>query len=68
MEEYPPLYKHGLQQDDFGTMWRVNRMGICGIPVAWPMQTSPVTTSIDDLPIFLRDRLQAAVQRSSVRV
>jgi hypothetical protein len=37
VEEYPALYKQGLQQDDFGTTWRVERMGICGIPVAWPI-------------------------------
>ena len=37
VEEYPALYKQGVQRDEFGTTWRVERMGICGIPVAWPI-------------------------------
>jgi hypothetical protein len=36
-DDFPPLYKQGLQRDDFGTVWRVERMGICGIPVGWPI-------------------------------
>jgi hypothetical protein len=35
--EYPPLYKQGMQTDAFGTVWRVERMGICGIPIGWPL-------------------------------
>jgi hypothetical protein len=37
VEEYPPLYKQGLQTDAFGTLWRVERMGICGIPIRGPL-------------------------------
>ena len=37
LDEYPALYRQGLQRDDFGTTWRVERLGICGIPVEWPI-------------------------------
>jgi len=37
VEEYPPLYKQGIQEDTFGTVWRVQQMGVCGIPVQWPI-------------------------------
>lgn len=37
MDEYPPVYKQGTQVDSFGTVWRVERMGVCGIPVGWPL-------------------------------
>ena len=36
-EEYPALYKGGLNRDDFGTLWSVHDEGICGIPVEWPL-------------------------------
>ena len=36
-ENFPPQYKAGLNRDDFGTVWRVERAGLCGIPVAWPI-------------------------------
>ena len=39
-ENYPALYKEGCQPDDFGTIWRVERMGICGIPIQWPIARS----------------------------
>jgi hypothetical protein len=35
--EFPPQYRQGLNRDDFGTVWRVEWMGICGIPVEWPI-------------------------------
>jgi hypothetical protein len=38
VERYPPQYKHGLNRDDFGTLWRVEWTGICGIPVDWPIK------------------------------
>jgi uroporphyrinogen decarboxylase len=38
VEKFPPLYKQGLNRDDFGTLWRVEWMGICGIPIDWPIQ------------------------------
>ena len=37
MDEFPTLYRQGLHTDDFGTAWRVEQMGICGIPVEWPI-------------------------------
>ncbi len=37
VEQFPPLYKQGLQTDAFGTTWRVEQMGVCGIPVSWPI-------------------------------
>ena len=38
VERFPPQYKKGLNRDDFGTLWRVEWMGICGIPVEWPIK------------------------------
>ncbi len=38
VEKFPPLYKKGLNRDEFGTVWRVEWMGVCGIPVAWPIE------------------------------
>ena len=36
-EKFSPQYKPGLNVDDFGTVWRVEWAGVCGIPVAWPI-------------------------------
>jgi hypothetical protein len=38
VERFSPQYKQGLNRDDFGTLWRVEWMGICGIPVDWPIK------------------------------
>ncbi len=38
LEQFPPLYKQGLNRDDFGTLWHVEWMGVCGIPVDWPVK------------------------------
>lgn len=38
IENYPPLYKKGLHADDFGTVWRVEWDGICGIPFGHPIK------------------------------
>ncbi len=38
VEKFPPLYKQGLNRDDFGTLWRVEWMGVCGIPIDWPIK------------------------------
>jgi len=38
VEDYPPQYRQGLNRDDFGTLWRVEWTGICGIPVDWPIK------------------------------
>jgi uroporphyrinogen decarboxylase len=35
--DYPPLYKGGLNRDDFGTLWNVTEEGVCGIPIEWPL-------------------------------
>jgi hypothetical protein len=37
LDKFPALYKQGRQRDDFGTIWHVEQMGICGIPVEWPL-------------------------------
>ncbi len=37
VEDYPALYKQGRNVDDFGTVWHGERLGICGIPVGWPI-------------------------------
>jgi len=36
-ERWSPQYRRGLNVDDFGTVWRVEWPGICGIPVGWPI-------------------------------
>jgi len=43
LDDLPPsqfsaLYRQGLNRDDFGTLWRVEWTGICGIPVDWPIR------------------------------
>ena len=38
IEKYPALYKKGINRDDFGTVWRVEWMGICGVPMDWPIK------------------------------
>lgn len=38
VERYSALYKQGLHRDDFGTLWRVEQQGVCGIPVDWPIK------------------------------
>ncbi len=37
LEDFPALYKEGRQRDAFGTVWHVEQMGICGIPIEWPI-------------------------------
>jgi len=37
LEKFPPQYAPGLNQDDFGTVWRVETAGVCGIPVGFPI-------------------------------
>jgi uroporphyrinogen decarboxylase len=36
-ERWSPQYRKGFNRDDFGTVWRVQWPGICGIPVKWPL-------------------------------
>jgi uroporphyrinogen decarboxylase len=36
-EEYPAVYRQGDNADDFGTVWHVEWMGMCGIPTRWPI-------------------------------
>jgi uroporphyrinogen decarboxylase len=38
LEKFSPLYKRGLNRDDFGTLWQVKWAGLCGIPVDWPIK------------------------------
>jgi len=35
-DKLPPLYKHGTNIDDFGTVWKVTVEGRCGIPIEVP--------------------------------
>jgi uroporphyrinogen decarboxylase len=37
VEKWSAQYKQGLNCDDFGTVWRIEWAGICGIPVQWPI-------------------------------
>jgi uroporphyrinogen decarboxylase len=37
VEDFPALYKKGLNRDNFGTVWQSEMLGICGIPVEWPI-------------------------------
>ncbi len=37
IENYPAPYKAGRNADDFGTQWQSEQLGICGIPVEWPI-------------------------------
>jgi hypothetical protein len=38
VDEYPTLYMTGHNADDFGTIWRGERLGLCSIPVDWPIK------------------------------
>ena len=38
VEDFPALYKKGRNADDFGTNWYCEWLGICGIPVDWPLK------------------------------
>ena len=33
----PPMYKEGINVDEFGTVWNVTVQGRCGIPIKWPI-------------------------------
>ena len=37
LEKFPACYKQGRHKDDFGTLWQVEWMGVCGIPVEFPI-------------------------------
>jgi hypothetical protein len=37
VEKFPPFYQAGRHRDDFGTLWQVERAGVCGIPMEWPI-------------------------------
>ncbi|MBD3305910.1 hypothetical protein GF339_05985 [candidate division KSB3 bacterium] len=36
-DKLPPLYKHGVNRDEFGTVWKVTHEGRCGIPITCPI-------------------------------
>ncbi len=46
VDQYSPQYKEGLNRDDFGTLWRVEWMGICGIPIDWPIKDLGIIYSL----------------------
>ncbi|MBM3311959.1 MAG: hypothetical protein FJY80_10670, partial [Candidatus Aminicenantes bacterium] len=37
LEDFSAQYRPGLNRDDFGTVWRVEWAGVCGIPVEGPI-------------------------------
>ncbi len=37
VEKLPPMYKEGINRDEFGTVWHVTDQGRCGIPVGFPI-------------------------------
>ena len=37
LEKFPIVYRQGRHRDVFGTLWRVECTGICGIPIEWPI-------------------------------
>ncbi len=37
LEDFPAVYKKGRNTDDFGTVWYSEWLGVCGIPVEWPI-------------------------------
>jgi len=37
VDKLPPLYKPGINKDDFGTTWEVTVAGRCGIPIGFPI-------------------------------
>ncbi len=38
VDQFPALYRTGKNRDDFGTLWQSEMLGICGIPVDWPVK------------------------------
>jgi hypothetical protein len=38
VDQFPALYRTGRNKDDFGTIWHSEQLGICGIPVEWPIK------------------------------
>lgn len=36
-EKLPPMYKKGINRDEFGTIWKVTVEGRCGIPIEYPI-------------------------------
>ena len=38
VEDYPVLYRAGRNVDSFGTVWHSETLGVCGIPIEWPIK------------------------------
>ena len=36
-DRFPAPYRSGRNRNDFGTLWQTEFLGICGIPVEWPL-------------------------------
>jgi len=36
-DKLPPMYKKGINRDEFGTVWKVTVEGRCGIPIEYPI-------------------------------
>ena len=38
LADFPAVYKQGRNSDDFGTVWCSKWLGVCGIPIEWPLR------------------------------
>jgi uroporphyrinogen decarboxylase len=38
LADFPAVYKKGRNTDDFGTVWFSEWLGVCGIPIQWPIR------------------------------
>ena len=38
LADFPAVYKKGRNTDDFGTVWFSEWLGVCGIPIEWPIR------------------------------
>ena len=38
LADFPAVYKQGRNIDDFGTVWFSEWLGVCGIPIEWPIR------------------------------
>jgi hypothetical protein len=38
VEDFPAVYKQGRNLDDYGTAWFSEWLGVCGIPIEWPIR------------------------------
>lgn len=51
-EKLPPMYRKGVNRDEFGTLWHVSEEGRCGIPVGFPIAGDWENYSEFKWPVF----------------